>query len=131
MLNFLEIDNEIMEKPQQVDRISHLILPGVGAFDTGMNLLSSSGWRSAVSDLSPSTSILGICLGMHLLTEGSQEGTMQGLGLVKASCKKLDPARSTVPHIGWKAINLIRNNKLIQTDQTPLDFYFLILIMLN
>lgn len=124
MLNFLEIDVEIRKNPGEVKTISHLILPGVGSFDSGMELLHSSGWETGIKNLSPETKILGICLGMQLLTEGSEEGVLPGLGLVAGKCKKFDSKLGPVPQMGWNEIYVTRENEIFQKDSQQIRFYF-------
>jgi glutamine amidotransferase len=124
MLNFLEIDAEIRKSPNNLREITHLILPGVGSFDSGMELLESSGWAAAIKSLSPDTKILGICLGMQLLTDGSEEGNSPGLGLIKGNCKKFDSRFGQVPHLGWNTIQIERDNRIFSKDTQPSRFYF-------
>ncbi len=124
MLNFLEIDVEVLDSPRDVEGITHLIIPGVGAFDTGMELLKKTGWQSAIQDLSPKTNILGICLGMHLLTNGSDEGSLEGLGLIDAWSHKFDADHVRIPHMGWNLVNVHRLNPLVVMDQEEKRYYF-------
>ena len=124
MFNFLEIDVEIRKRPGEVNTISHLVLPGVGSFDTGMELLHSSGWEKAIKTLTPETKILGICLGMQLLTEGSEEGVRPGLGLIAGKCRRFDSKLGPVPQMGWNEIKITRENKIIPKDSNQTRFYF-------
>lgn len=124
MLDFLEIDVEIRKSPDDFRTISHLILPGVGSFDAGMELLQSSGWADAITSLSSETKILGICLGMQLLMDGSEEGDSPGLGLVAGKCKKFDSKLGQVPHMGWNNIDITRENSIFTSDQQSRRFYF-------
>ncbi len=124
MLSFLEIDVEIRKIPGDVKTISHLILPGVGSFDTGMESLNSSGWEKVIKTLTPETKILGICLGMQLLTEGSEEGVRPGLGLIAGKCRRFDSRLGPVPHMGWNEVKITRENKVIPKDSNQTRFYF-------
>ena len=124
MLNFLEIDAEIRSKPGDVNDITHLILPGVGAFDAGITSLENTGWRKAIEDLSPETKILGICVGMQLFTQGSEEGKKSGLGYVPAICKKFNTELGPVPHIGWNEVLVSSENKILPLSNVPQRFYF-------
>ena len=123
MYKFLEIDVEIISDPRDLSCVTHLILPGVGAFDSGMRLLSSSGWRKAILDLSQDTKILGICLGMHLLTNGSEEGKLAGLGLIGGECQRIPNNEVSVPHIGWNEARTTRDSELIKVTENN-RFYF-------
>lgn len=86
-----------------------MVLPGIGAFDTGVKNLRELGLFDAIqARVAEGAPILGICLGMQLLTKGSEEGTLEGLSLVDAHTKKFafdpaDPAHRDlkIPHMGW------------------------------
>ncbi len=113
---------------EEITRADKLLLPGVGAFDTAMNNLEQSGLIPVLNDkvLVQKVPILGICLGMQLLTKRSEEGTKAGLGWINAETVKfnLDPAlKLKVPHMGWNYIKVQRENKLIDT-QSKNRFYF-------
>jgi glutamine amidotransferase len=124
MMNFLEIDVEVLDSPNEIENITHLIIPGVGAFDTGMELLKKTGWQSAILDLTPDTKILGICLGMHLLTNGSDEGDLEGLGLINAWSRKFDSDQVRIPHMGWNLVNIGKLNPLVTMDEKEKRYYF-------
>lgn len=107
---------------------SKLLLPGVGAFDAGMDNLEKSGLipllnKKVQEDKIP---IIGICLGMQLLTKRSDEGLKQGLGWIDAETVKfnLDPRlKLKVPHMGWNYINVQKQNSLIDLESKN-RFYF-------
>ena len=85
-----------------------IILPGVGAYDTGMMMLEKHGWSDYLKEFAhqPTTRILGICLGMQLLCEGSEEGDRPGLGFIPGYFKRFKPDVSSlkVPHMGWNTV---------------------------
>jgi imidazole glycerol-phosphate synthase subunit HisH len=124
MLTYLEIEVEVLDSPKKSKEITHLIIPGVGAFDTGMELLKKSGWKSAIEDISSRANILGICLGMQMLTKGSDEGGSIGIGLVNAWCKKFNSSQSTVPHMGWNVVKVMKENPIIPNVDLVDRFYF-------
>ncbi len=111
-----------------IEKATKLLLPGVGAFDAGMRNLEQSGLipllnKKVVEDKTP---ILGICLGMQLLTKRSEEGVLPGLGYIDAETVKfdLDPAlKLKVPHMGWDYISVKRENPLVALDSKS-RFYF-------
>lgn len=123
MYKFLEIDVQIIEDPQTITEVTHLILPGVGAFDPAMRSLEKSGWKDAILELTPDTKLLGVCLGMHLLTNGSEEGLLPGLGLIDASCKRFNETNLRVPHIGWNNVAPKKKNSLLSLEDSSY-FYF-------
>lgn len=115
-------DREIIAKA------SKLLLPGVGAFDGGMGNLEQSGLIPLLNEkaLKEKVPVLGICLGMQMLTKKSEEGIKPGLGWIDAETVKfnLDPTlKLKVPHMGWNYIAVKRENPLIDT-QSKNRFYF-------
>ncbi|MFD1900385.1 imidazole glycerol phosphate synthase subunit HisH [Enterococcus termitis] len=114
-LDFVGLDNKISAESADILTADGLILPGVGAFSLAMNELKARGLVEVIREAAhKGTPILGVCLGMQLLLEGSMEnGFTEGLGLIEGICEKLpeDP-ELPVPHMGW--------NELIVTKETPL-----------
>lgn len=105
-----------------------LLLPGVGAFDTGMDNLEKSGLIPLINQkvLKDKVPILGICLGMQLLTQRSDEGVKKGLGWIDAETVKfnLDPClKLKVPHMGWNYIKVQNQNPLVELNSKN-RFYF-------
>ena len=97
-------------RPEDIERAEKLILPGVGAFDSAMERINGSGLRAAldrrvVADKVP---VLGICLGMQLLTHTSEEGELPGLGWIAARTLafrgRIDPKLKS-PHMGWNLVS--------------------------
>ena len=107
-----------------------LILPGVGAFDRGMKNLDDLDLIAVLNDkvLDKQTPLLGICLGMQLLAEKSEEGVRNGLGWIDAEIVKFEFSNNEnslkIPHMGWNTIKF-RNRKTL-FDKMPDDsrFYF-------
>lgn len=121
-------DVVISNNKDTIANATKLLLPGVGAFDAGMNNLNASGLVPLLNEkvISKKTPILGICLGMQLLTKKSEEGKEAGLGWIDAETVKfnLDPAlKLKVPHMGWNYIKVKKENPLIDT-QSKNRFYF-------
>jgi glutamine amidotransferase len=123
MLNYLGLDAEIKSTPKKLSATTHLILPGIGSFDSGMKLLHNSGWAEAICEMRDSVKILGICLGMQLLTKSSEEGNLAGLGIIDAECRKFDNSYSKVPHIGWNSVEVTRHNNLLPKVDPTNHFY--------
>ncbi len=121
-------DVVVSRDKEVINKATKLLLPGVGAFDAGMSNLEASGLIPILNQkvLVEKVPILGICLGMQLLTKKSEEGVKEGLGWIDAETVKfnLDPAlKLKVPHMGWNYIKVNKKNPLIDTE-TRNRFYF-------
>jgi glutamine amidotransferase len=119
----IESDPTILAKAEKI------ILPGVGAFDHGMSLLQNNGWVEALNEavIGKSTPILGICLGMQLMCNSSEEGNLFGLGWVDAEVKKIlipNDENLKIPHMGWNTVDIAKPNPLISTNDGETRFYF-------
>jgi len=107
-----------------------LILPGVGAFDTGISNLKKSGLWNFLNDrvLVEHIPILGICLGVQLMTEGSDEGQLPGLGWIKGRTVAFDRSRlnseNKIPNMGWREITINRRTPLTENLPPEPRFYF-------
>ena len=118
----------ISSDPVVVARASKILLPGVGAFDGGMGNLEKSGLMPVLSQkaLREKVPLLGICVGMQMLTKRSDEGQKPGLGWIDAETLRFDlpPAlKLKVPHMGWDYIKVQKENPLIEIN-TKSRFYF-------
>lgn len=106
MFRKLRIDAQVVSSEKSLLEAKRLILPGIGAFDACMQALDKSGLRGSVLEFAASQRpMLGICVGMQMLTLDSEEGTIPGLGLIRARTKRfpsIDGLR--VPHMGWNTI---------------------------
>lgn len=119
------------EKPQISSANRLIILPGVGTFDEGMLGLIKTGWDSALKDIfeTGSSMVLGLCLGMQLLTNGSEEGSRDGLGLIPGHFQKFrvgtENKTMKVPHMGWNEVRF--NERALEFMSTvPINskYYF-------
>src|SRR5437588_5640724 len=116
--------------PDVVARASKLILPGVGAFDTGMNNLRARGLAEALNEavLKRGAPILGICLGLQLFTRGSEEGQTSGLGWIAADTVRFRFANGDthlkVPHMGWNFVEQTKDDPLLANLPPEPRFYF-------
>jgi imidazole glycerol-phosphate synthase subunit HisH len=108
-----------------------LILPGVGAFDQAMKLLDASGMRSALERLviKEQKPIVGVCVGMQILTEGSDEGQREGLGWIPGRTRSFaeSPASAglPLPHMGWNDVIPDPGRALFRGLEKDSRFYFL------
>lgn len=120
-------DCEIISTPEEVAVAKKLLLPGVGAFDAGMNSLRASGLEEAIkASVYNGTPLLGICLGMQLLLDYSDEGSSMGLGLVSGRAKKFDSTKHNikVPHMGWNTVSVAKTSVLFEPSDCDDRFYF-------
>ncbi len=127
MLTRLNIPTMITNDPQIILNAKKLILPGVGAFDTAVQNLKTSNLWDSINDAvtKHETPILGICLGMQLMTKNSEEGQQSGFGWVDASTKKFQQHKKyKVPHIGWNFVTPIKHNDFFTHYHDELKFYF-------
>ena len=128
MLKKIGQEAQITADPALIGNADKLLLPGVGAFDAGMENLERSGLIPLLNQrvLQDRVPTLGICLGMQLMTRSSEEGTRAGLGWIDAQALRFRPADATqkVPHMGWNRVMLARPSPL--TDELPQEprFYF-------
>jgi glutamine amidotransferase len=111
---------EIYATPEGLERAEALVLPGVGAFGQGMENLRARGFLPAIHQrVENGTPLLGICLGLQLLFEESEEmGRHKGLGLFPGLVKRFGAAPGgeplKVPHIGWNQIHPVRPSALLE-----------------
>jgi glutamine amidotransferase len=128
MFKKIGVESVITSDAEILNSASKYILPGVGAFDYGMNQLKRSGVIPALERevLQNKKPILGICLGMQLLTNRSDEGTENGLGWIDAETLKfkLDTNVYPIPHMGWNEIHAKSDEKLFVDLHQEARFYF-------
>jgi glutamine amidotransferase len=129
VLNYLGAEYQVTSEPNVLYNAEKLILPGVGAFDNGMELLKEKNLINALNQAVniKKTPILGICLGMQLMCKYSEEGTASGLGWVDAVVKKIKIPNDSglkVPHMGWSSLKIEKENILINPSDDEQRFYF-------
>ena len=131
MLKKIGVKSIISDKTEDIADADRLILPGVGAFDYGMEQLDKSGLIPVLNKkvLDEKTPILGICLGVQLFTQGSKEGKRKGLGWFDAKTVAFDqsklPEGYKIPHMGWVELNYKHGCKLFENmHEHPPRFYF-------
>jgi glutamine amidotransferase len=127
----LNIAAVVASTPDELRAGERIILPGVGAFDWALARLSESGMRETLEELvvGEHRPLLGICVGMQMLANRSEEGTLDGLGWIDGEVKKFDEAAFTqethLPHMGWNDVQPQRSDALFRTLESGARFYFL------
>lgn len=130
MLKKIGYQSKITDNINEIQNAAKIILPGVGHFDMAMNNLKNMGIievlnRKAIEDEVP---VLGICLGMQLLAEKSEEGQLSGLGWIKGEVKKFsfntEYKHLKVPHMGWNTVHQQKKNSLFIDMYPDPRFYF-------
>ncbi len=113
-----------------IAKASKLVLPGVGAFDAAMTRLRDRGFVAMLNQrvLQEHVPILGICLGMQVMTESSEEGHEAGLGWIRGGALRFrfdDPGtRLRVPHMGWNVVREVKHTPLFEGMYDEPRFYF-------
>ena len=125
-IEFAGGDVKIVLTPEEVLAADAVILPGVGNFGEGMKHLSEMNLVDAIKDIVKSGKpFLGICLGMQMLLEGSEEAPgVEGLGLIKGKNVHFPKGREKVPHMGWNNIHYKQQHKLLEDVADGSFFYF-------
>ena len=132
-LNYLKFDYSTLKISGDISNFSHLILPGVGSFEAGINKLKKLGWESKIKDFVKKGGYLfGICLGMQLLFKyGTNEKTdqvIEGLGFLDGKCKRFfnknENNKLALPHVGFNQVNHT-SSKIWNGIKNPSYFYFI------
>lgn len=127
--NKLKIKNFVIKSKNDFERSEKLILPGVGAFDSAMELLKKSDFILEIEKqiFTHKKKILGICVGMQIFANKSSEGKSSGLSWLDAEVKKIDNSNVNnlrLPHMGWNSINFVQNDLLFDNIDNNEYFYF-------
>lgn len=124
-LRAVKADYQLTDKPSDVSKADKIIVPGVGAFAIGMQNLAKRGLILPIKKAAKKDkSILGICLGMQLLMDYSEEfGKHQGLGLLKGGVNKIK-TKAKLPQIGWNTVKIIKASQLTTKIKNNDWFYF-------
>lgn len=127
-LNFLGYNFLVSDKKEDIQKADIYILPGVGAFSEAINNLKKLGILDILSQevLVKKKPILGICLGMQIMADYSEEnGYHKGLGWIEGGFVKLEPKNDLrVPHVGWNNMKIIKKEPLFSRIDEKANFYF-------
>ena len=114
-LDFLGAKSIITKNKDEILSADHIILPGVGSFGDAMECINNSGLTDTIRKAADgSRPFLGICLGLHLLFEKSEESPeANGLGIFKGSVVKIPDCGLKIPHMGWNNIELAKESRIL------------------
>lgn len=129
MLKRLGTPSTITSDPEQIRNASRIVLPGVGAFDAGMNRLRELDLEEVLQEKhDDGTPILGLCLGMQLLFDRSAEGSSKGLGWIRGEVLRFELGNQSpalpVPHMGWNVVEQRRPHPILAGLGPEPRFYF-------
>ena len=128
MFKRIGVPSKISSDINEISKAEKILLPGVGAFGAAMSLLKDKNMIDVLNYkvLDKKIPLLGICLGMQLITNSSEEGNVKGLGWVNAETKKFHFQDNSlkIPHMGWNFINIKENSTLVQNLDNASKFYF-------
>jgi glutamine amidotransferase len=131
VLQHIGVAAVISSDPEAVANADRAIIPGIGAFDQGMLALQRRGLNAPLDHLALKRGrpVLGICLGMQLLCNGSEEGSEKGLGWIDGFSRKLSPQpdesgrTAKIPHMGWNFVT-VSEHPLFESFASQSRFYF-------
>lgn len=106
----LDAEVEIISDPDKLSQFERAVLPGVGHAGVAMDRLTDKGWQNAIKAYS--RPLLGICLGMQLMCDFTEEGNVTTLGLVPGKLNELKSEDLTLPHMGWNQIKMLSDHPI-------------------
>lgn len=113
-LDYLGMESVLTDKKEDIESADALILPGVGAFPSAMEMLNKSGLVDTIKTQAKKKPFLGICLGMQLIFEkGYEFEECDGLGLIPGSVKKMEEENLIIPHMGWNKLEVLNDCPLL------------------
>ena len=117
----------ITSDPDMVARADKVIFPGQGAMPDCISQLNSRGLKESVIEAAKQKPFLGICLGLQMLLEKSEEGNVNGFGLLPGIVKRFQPnknERIKIPHMGWNKVDLLNPHPMWDKISSASRFYF-------
>lgn len=126
-LEYIGKEVAIISSPDDFDGITHLIIPGVGSYKTAMENIHNRGFAEPIKKFAESNlPLLGICLGMQLLsTTGSEPTLCNGLNLIPGHVEKISEEQIRVPHVGWNNLKIVdEDHPLFDFCKKNIDYYF-------
>lgn len=126
-LDHLDLPCRIVSDGEQLRGAQRIVFPGVGHAATAMAVLKARGLDVALRQaFERGVPILGICLGAQIILSHSEEGDTPGLGLIEGDCRRFQFADRAlkIPHMGWNAVNVVREHPILKDTQPGDEFYF-------
>ncbi len=125
----INVESKITSDSEEIFKANKLLLPGVGHFEKGMENIKKTGMLGLLNKkvLEDKTPILGICLGMQLMTKFSEEGDVEGIGWIDAKTCKFNYYQNKklkIPHMGWNSVLQKKKSKLFYDISEESLFYF-------
>tara|TARA_A100001015_G_scaffold317210_1_gene433532 strand:+ start:865 stop:1494 length:630 start_codon:yes stop_codon:yes gene_type:complete len=114
---------QLSKKAEDVNKADIVILPGVGQFDEVMSFLNNNKLKNSLKKHAKYKPIIGICIGMHILFNNSEEGKLKGFGFIRGAVKKIKEKK--VPIIGWKKTVKCIDDKFIESKFNETYLYYL------
>lgn len=127
MFKYIGISVEVTSNPKELSLAKKILLPGVGAFGPAMDCLDKLNLRNVLIEkaFDQKSHMLGICLGMQLLTTNSEEGDVNGLDIIQGHTRRFPEIKGfKVPHMGWNKITVDQPSELTKNLQNEPKFYF-------
>lgn len=112
-LDHIEVPNRLLRHPRDAEEVTHLVLPGVGAADVTMESLREAGWVDYLEErvLDGRTPFLGVCVGLQVLFEYSEEGETECLGWLPGTVRRFTAPGLRVPHMGWNRVTPVGSSR--------------------
>lgn len=124
-LKYLDIPHSVTKDADEICRADAVILPGVGAFPAAMESLRATGLVDTIRENAQKKPLLGICLGMQMLFDHSDEnGDCDGLGLIAGEVHRIPSDKVIIPHMGWNELVITQQSPLLEQIETPVYTYF-------
>ncbi|MCD6068698.1 MAG: wbuY [Bacteroidetes bacterium] len=129
MFKKIGVEAKVTGDIKEIEQADKILLPGVGAFDAAMSRIKANGLTEVLNykATEQKVPVLGICLGMQLLTDSSEEGMLPGLGWIPAKTIKFNFTKESglkVPHMGWNMVKENRPSQLTKDFEEESRFYF-------
>ena len=123
-LTEIDADFKIVSTPNDIDKFSKIIIPGVGSYSNAMKKVKDRGFEKKIKDSISKKNILGICVGMQILsTVGYEWGKHFGLDVIEGEVKLISDEKK-ISHVGWNNILIKNKTKLFNGIKDNTDFYF-------